>query len=347
MQTRKLGYTDLHLTTVGLGTWAIGGGGWAFGWGPQDDAESIAAIRRALAPSINSGHGLGINWIDTAAVYGLGHSEEIVGQAIAGRRDEVIIATKCGLVWDEGSTTPYGRLKAESVRREAEASLRRLNPSINSGHRVEVIDLYQIHWPNPDEDIEEAWGVIADLIREGKVRYGGVSNFSVEQLKRVQAIHPVASLQPPYSMLQRGIEEDLLPYCAANDIGVIVYSPMQAGLLTGKFTKERVANLPDNDWRKRDHHFREPELSANLALVEKLRPIAERNGRTVAQLAVAWVLRRPLRLRSGQAEVTAAIVGARRPSQIEETAPAGDWVLSEEDIAEIEALLVERERALV
>jgi aryl-alcohol dehydrogenase-like predicted oxidoreductase len=347
MQTRKLGYTDLHLTTVGLGTWAIGGGGWAYGWGPQDDAESMATIRRALDPSITlrqgsgqgSGHGLGINWLDTAAVYGLGHSEEIIGRALAGRRGEVIIATKCGLVWDEGSTTPYGRLKAESVRREAEASLRRLNPSINSGHRVEVIDLYQIHWPNPDEDIEEAWGVIADLIREGKVRYGGVSNFSVEQLKRVQAIHPVASLQPPYSMLRRGIEEDLLPYCAANDIGVIVYSPMQAGLLTGKFTRERVERLPDDDWRKRNSHFQEPELSANLAFVEKLRPIAERNGRTVAQLAIAWVLRRP--------EVTAAIVGARRPSQIEETAPAGDWVLSAEDIAEIDTLLAERERALI
>jgi aryl-alcohol dehydrogenase-like predicted oxidoreductase len=322
MQTRKLGYSDLHLTTVGLGTWAIGGGGWAFGWGPQDDAESFAAVRRALDS--------GINWIDTAAVYGLGHSEEIVGRAIAGRRDEVIITTKCGLVWDEGSTSPYGRLKAESVRREVEASLRRLN--------VEAIDLYQIHWPDPDRDIEEAWGVIADLIREGKVRYGGVSNFSVAQLQRVQAIHPVASLQPPYSMLRRGIEKDLLPYCAANDIGVIVYSPMQAGLLTGKFTKEHVANLPQDDWRKRDHHFREPELSANLALVERLCPIAERHGRAVAQLAIAWVLRR--------SEVTAAIVGARRPSQIEETAPAGDWALSAEDIAEIDALLAERERAL-
>ena len=322
MQTRKLGYSDLHLTTVGLGTWAIGGGGWAYCWGPQDDAESIAAIRRALD--------LGINWIDTAAVYGLGHSEEIIGRALAGRRDEVIIATKCGLVWDKGSTTPYGRLKAESVRREAEASLRRLG--------VEVIDLYQIHWPHDEEHLEEAWSTIADLIREGKVRYGGVSNFSVEQLKRVQAIHPVASLQPPYSMLRQGIEEELLAYCAANDMGVIVYSPMQAGLLTGKFTKERVANLPDEDWRKGSSAFREPDLSANLALVEKLRPIAERNGRTVAQLAIAWVLRR--------SEVTAAIVGARRPSQIEETAPAGDWVLSEEDVAEIDALLAERERAL-
>jgi aryl-alcohol dehydrogenase-like predicted oxidoreductase len=305
-----------------LGTWAIGGGGWDYGWGPQDDAESIAAIRRALD--------LGINWIDTAAVYGLGHAEEIVGRAIAGRRDEVIIATKCGLIWGKGSTTPYGWLKAESVRREVEASLCRLN--------VEVIDLYQIHWPIPEEDIEEAWGVITELIWEGKVRYGGVSNFGVEQIKRMEVTHPVASLQPPYSMLQRDVEEELLPYCAAHDIGVITYSPMQSGLLTAKFTKERAVHLPDNDWRKRDPYFREPELSANLALVEKLRPIAERNGRTVAQLAIAWVLRRP--------EVTAAIVGARRPSQIEETARAGDWVLSAEDIAEIDALLAGHEQAL-
>jgi aryl-alcohol dehydrogenase-like predicted oxidoreductase len=225
---------------------------------------------------------------------------------------------------------PYGRLKAASVRREAEASLRRLN--------VETIDLYQIHWPNPDEDFEEAWGAIADLIREGKVRYGGVSNFSVAQLKRVQAIHPVASLQPPYSMIVRDVEDELLSYCAANDIGVIVYSPMQAGLLTGKFTRERVASLDDEDWRKRNPQFQEPELSANLELVAGLRPIAERNGRVVAQLAIAWVLRRP--------EVTAAIVGARRPSQVEETVAAGDWVLSAKDIAEIDALLAKRERAL-
>ena len=323
MQTRKLGYSDLHLTTVGLGTWAIGGGEWAYGWGPQDDAESVAAIRRALDR--------GINWIDTAPAYGLGHSEEIVGQAIAGRREEVIIATKCGLVWDEGSTAPYGRLEAESVRQEAEASLRRLN--------VEVIDLYQIHWPvKSEEETEEAWRVMADLIREGKVRYGGVSNFSTEQLKRIQVIHPVASLQPPYNLLRRGIEEEMLAYCAAHDVGVIVYSPMQAGLLAGKFTEVRVSNLPDNDWRKQSPPFQKPELDANLALVEKLRPIAERKGRTVAQLAIAWVLRRP--------EVTAAIVGARRPSQIEETASAGDWVLSTEAIAEIEVFLTERERAL-
>ncbi len=322
MRTRVLGYTGEELTTVGLGTWAIGGGGWEFAWGPQDDAESIAAIQRAID--------LGINWIDTAAVYGLGRSEEVVGRAIAGRRDEIFLATKCGLVWDEGSTTPYGQLKTDSVRQEIEDSLRRLD--------VDVIDLYQIHWPNPDEDIEEGWTVIAELIEEGKVRYGGVSNFSVEQLERVQPIHPVASLQPPYSMLERGVEDELLEYCAANDIGVIAYSPMQAGLLTGKFSKERVNNLAEDDWRRRNAHFQEPELNINLEFVEQLRPIAERNGKTLPQLAIAWVLRRP--------EVTAAIVGARRPSQIEETAPAGDWELSQSDIAAIDELLKERERKL-
>ncbi len=320
MQTRKLGYSDLYVTPIGLGTWSIGGGGWAGGWGPQDDADSIATIQRALD--------LGLNWIDAAPYYGLGHSEEIIGQAIAGRRDEVIITTKCGLVWEEGTTEIYNSLKAESVRREVEASLRRLN--------VEVIDFYQIHWPKPDEDVEEAWGVIADLIREGKVRYGGVSNFTVAQLERVQAIHPVASLQPPYNMLVRYAEDELLPYCAAHNIGVIVYSPLQAGLLTGKFTKERAASLPDDDWRKRRHHFLEPELSANLALVEELRPIAARRGITVAQLAIAWVLRRP--------EVTSAIVGARRPSQIEEAVGAGDLVLSAEELAEIGVLLEKRGR---
>jgi aryl-alcohol dehydrogenase-like predicted oxidoreductase len=322
MQTRQLGYSDLHLTTVGLGTWAIGGGGWAFGWGPQDDDDSIAAIHRALT--------LGINWIDTAAVYGRGHSEEVVGRAIAGRRDEVMVATKCGRIIGEGQQQPYSRLKADSVRREAEASLRRLN--------VEVIDLYQIHWPDPEEDIEEGWSAIAELIQAGKVRYGGVSNFNAAQLKRIQAIYPVASLQPPYSMLRRGIEADLLAYCAANQIGVIAYSPMQAGLLTGKFTRERLATLPDDDWRSRNEQFQEPNLSANLDLVEALRPMAERHGHTVAELAIAWVLRRP--------EITAAIVGARRPAQIEETAPAGNWHLSAEELAEIDALLARREQRL-
>jgi aryl-alcohol dehydrogenase-like predicted oxidoreductase len=319
MQTRKLGYTDLHLTTVGLGTWAIGGGGWAYGWGPQDDADSIRTIQRALD--------LGINWIDTAAVYGLGHSEEIVGKAIRGRRDQVIIATKCGLVWDEGSTTPYGRLKAWSVRQEVEASLRRLG--------VDVIDLYQIHWPNPDEDIEEAWATIADLVREGKIRYAGVSNFSVEQMKRIQPIHPIASLQPPYNMLRREIEAEILPFCAANNIGVIVYSPMASGVLMEKFSREWVDSLPEDDWRKKySGHLREPELSANLALLDGLKAIAARYGRTVSQLAIAWTLRRP--------EVTAAIVGARRPEQIEQTAPAADWTLPPEVLTEIDDLLARR-----
>jgi len=323
MQTRKLGYTDLYLTTVGLGTWAIGGGGWAYGWGPQDDTDSIRTIQRALD--------LGINWIDTAAVYGLGHSEEIVGKAIRGRRDQVVIATKCGLVWDEGSTTPYGRLKAWSVRQEVEASLRRLG--------VDVIDLYQIHWPNPDEDIEEAWATIADLVREGKVRYAGVSNFSVEQMKRIQPIHPIASLQPPYNMLRRDIEAEILPFCAANNIGVIVYSPMASGVLTEKFSPQWGASLPEDDWRKKySGHLREPELSANLMLVEGLKAIASRYGRTVSQLAIAWTLRRP--------EVTAAIVGARRPEQIEQTAPAADWVLPPEVLAEIDDLLARRAEAM-
>jgi aryl-alcohol dehydrogenase-like predicted oxidoreductase len=321
MQTRKLGYSDLHITTVGLGTWAIGGE-WTYGWGPQDDAESIAAIHRALE--------LGINWIDTAAVYGVGHSEEVVGKALQGRRQGVIVATKFGRIADRATGKVYGDLKAESVRREAENSLRRLN--------IDFIDLYQMHWPSPEEDIEEAWGVVADLVREGKVRYGGVSNYNVAQLKRVQPIHPVASVQPPYSMLRRDVETALLPYCAAQNIGVVVYGPMQAGLLTGKFSAERVAALDAGDWRKRNEQFQEPRLSATLALIEKLRPIAACYHRTPAQLAIAWVLRRP--------EVTSAIVGARRPSQIEETAPAGDWSLPAEDIAEIEEYLAAREQSL-
>ena len=320
MKTRKLGWTDLNLSIIGLGTWAIGGGKWKFSWGPQDDRESISAIQRALE--------LGINWIDTAAVYGLGHSEEIVGKAIRGLRKKPIIATKCERVWDKGGNIS-GRLKKKSIRSEIEASLKRL--------KIEVIDLYQIHWPEPDEDIEEAWTTLGDLIKEGKIRYGGVSNFNLQQLKRVQPIHPVASLQPPYSMLERGIEKKILPYCSAKNIGVVTYSPMQKGLLTGKFSRERVKNLPKDDHRRRDPRFQEPELSANLKLVEHLRSIAEKSGKTLAQLAIAWVLRRP--------EVTAAIVGARRPSQIEETAVAGDWMLSQEDIAAIDVLLEKSQKA--
>ena len=323
MKTRKLGFTDLNLTTVGLGTWAIGGAGWQWAWGPQDDADSIAAIRKGLD--------LGINWLDTAAAYGQGHSEEVVGKAIAGRRDEVIIATKCGLVWDEGSPDLYGRLTAKSVRAECEASLKRLN--------IEVIDLYQVHWPRDEEHLEEGWSTIADLIKEGKLRYAGVSNFTIDQIERVRTIHPVASLQPPYSMLERDVEVELLSYCAANGIGVVAYSPMQSGMLTGKYTRQSIASLPDNDWRKKQNpDFQEPALSANLELIEGLRPIAERYGKSVAQLAIAWVLRRP--------EITSAIVGARRPSHIEETAAAGDWGLSAEDIVKIDALLARRAQTL-
>jgi aryl-alcohol dehydrogenase-like predicted oxidoreductase len=242
----------------------------------------------------------------------------------------VTIATKCGILWKEDGSDIYFKLKADSIRQEVEDSLRRLN--------VEVIDLYQIHWPNPDEEIEEGWSTIAELIKEGKVRYGGVSNFNVEQLKRAQAIHPVTSLQPPYSMIVRDVEDEILPFCAENNIGVIVYSPMQAGLLTGKMTKERVNSFPDDDWRKGSPNFQEPELSLNLELVEKLKPIAERHNHSLPELAIAWTLRRP--------EVTGAIVGARRPSQIEQTVGAGSWRLSQEDIADIETLLAERDKKL-
>jgi aryl-alcohol dehydrogenase-like predicted oxidoreductase len=319
MQTRQLGYTDLHLTTIGFGAWAAGGP-WAFGWGPQDDDDSIAAIRYALDN--------GVNWIDTAAVYGIGHSEEVVGKAIAGRRDGVIVATKCGRVLEKPDAPRIiGNLKAAGVRREAENSLRRLG--------IDVIDLYQIHWPDPDADIEEGWTEIAKLVGEGKIRYAGVSNFSVSQLKRMQAIHPVASLQPPYHMLDRNVETELLPYCAANRIGVVAYSPMASGLLTGKYSPEKIAALADDDWRKRNRRWQEPQLSVNLALVEKLRSIAERHGRTVGQVAVAWVLRRP--------EVTSAICGARHPRQVAEIITAGDWVLTQDEIAEIERLLAERQ----
>lgn len=322
MRTRTLGYTGEELTTVGLGTWAIGGAGWQFGWGPQKDRESIEAIHRSLE--------LGVNWIDTAAIYGLGHSEEIVGKAIAGRRDDVFLATKCGRRWNEDGSI-YGKLVAKSVRKECEDSLRRLN--------VDVIDLYQIHWPDPDEEIEEGWSTIADLIREGKVRYGGVSNFKLGQLKRAQKIHPIASLQPPYNMIRRKVESEILPFCADNEIGVVAYSPMMSGLLTGKYDPDSLTDLADDDWRHNSPHFKEPEFSVNVELAERLTPIAERNGLSIAQLSIAWVLRRP--------EVTSAIVGARRPDQIEETAQAAGAELSNEDIRAIEDVLSWREEAIL
>jgi aryl-alcohol dehydrogenase-like predicted oxidoreductase len=320
MQKRRLGNTDLELTTVGLGAWAMGGP-WLYGWGPQDDDESIATIMRAMDE--------GINWIDTAAIYGHGRSESVVGRALKQMSRKPLIATKCGLCWDEQNER-IPRLKAQSIRAECHDSLRRLG--------IDTIDLYQIHWNQPEEDIEEGWTEMARLVEEGKVRYIGVSNFEVEHIRRVQKIHTVASLQPPYSMLHREAEDELLDYCGTNDIGVIVYSPMQRGLLTGKFDVERLANLPEGDHRKASPDFQQPQFDATLQLVEQLRPIAERNGRTLAQLAISWVLRRP--------EVTAAIVGARNPNQITETAPAADWELSEKDIEEIEQLLAKRQAKL-
>jgi aryl-alcohol dehydrogenase-like predicted oxidoreductase len=322
MKKRKLGWTDLELTTIGLGTWAMGGGDWSFSWGPQDDEESKAAILHALDK--------GVNWIDTAPAYGLGHAEEVVSEAVKGLAQKPIIATKCGISWTEERKT-VRELKKGNIGREVDESLRRLG--------VEVIDLYQIHWPEPDAAIEQAWQEIADAIKAGKVRYAGVCNFSAEQLKRIQPIHPVASLQPPYSMIERGVEDvGLLYYCGRNNIGVIPYSPMQKGLLSGKFSRKRVEELPADDHRLRDPNFQEPRLSANLALADGLEPIARKHGKTVAQVSLAWVLRRP--------EVTAAIAGARRPSQIEETVVAGDWELPREDIAAIDSLIDKHRKAI-
>lgn len=315
MKTRKLGWTGVELTTVGLGTWAHGGADWRFGWGPQDDELSV----RTIAAALDSG----INWIDTAAVYGLGHAEEVLGRALGELRAKPFIATKCSLVWD-AKRNVGSSLAASSVKAECEASLKRLG--------VDVIDLYQIHWPSPEDQIEEGWGAVAELVREGKVRYGGVSNFGVAHMERARAIHPIASLQPPYSMLKRDIEKDVLPYCAKHGIGVIAYSPLQKGLLTGKVTREYVASLAPEDHRvKLDPMFRDPQLSEILHKVDALRPIAARKGCTLAQLAIAWVMRRP--------EVTAAIVGGRTPEQIRGTAPAMDVELSSAEVEQVEAIL--------
>lgn len=315
METRKLGYSDLHLTTLGIGTYAMGGGDWKFGWGPQDDEASIATIHQALDE--------GINWIDTAPIYGHGKSEELVGKAIQGIREELIIATKCGRVW-EGDSREIGKsLTATSIRKEVEDSLRRLN--------IDVIDLYQIHWPQPEEEIEEGWSAMADLVKEGKVRHIAVSNFNVEQMKRAQAIHPIASLQPPYNMLRREIEEEIIPYCKDNEIGIVAYSAMQAGMLTGKFSKERAGQLLETDWRRNSPFFNEPLLSRHLKIVEQLRGIASEKGCTLGQLALAWVIR--------DQAVTAAIVGARSPEQIKETAVAASVRLTADEIGQIAMLL--------
>lgn len=322
MRMRRLGNTDLHLTTLGLGTWAIGGP-WNYGWGPQSDSDSVATIQRALD--------LGINWIDTAPAYGLGHAERLVGKAIAGRRDAVIIATKCGLVWDDPADRAVKpRLRADSVKREAEASLSRLG--------IDVIDLYQIHWPDPDEGIEEAWRAITDLVQAGKVRHAGVSNFSVAQMERLRPIAPIASLQPPLSLLDRAVEHETLPYCQQLSIGVVAYGAMAYGLLTGKFDRAALDGLAADDWRRRGARFSEPELSANLALIDGLKPIAAAHDRPLAHVALAWALHRP--------GVTAAIVGARKPEQIEQTAGAADWDLPRADREAIDRLLDERTRRL-
>jgi aryl-alcohol dehydrogenase-like predicted oxidoreductase len=321
MNQRKLGNTDLLLSEVGIGTWIIGGDKWEWGWGPHDDEDSIRTIHTALDN--------GVNWIDTAACYGLGHAEEVVARAIKDRRNKVLIATKCGRGWNEQTGEIFGRLKGRSMREECEASLRRL--------QTDVIDLWQIHWPDPEPDIEEAWGEMTRLVQEGKVRYIAVSNFSVEQLKRLQPIHPVASNQPPYSLLRRDIEHELLEYCAANQIGTLVYSPIESGLLAGKFSKEYLNNLPVNDWRRtRSSMFQEPEFGINLAFIEKLRLVAQNKGCSLSQLAIAWVLRRP--------EITAAIAGARRPEQIQETTTVHH--LTADEIKIIDTYLMERENAL-
>lgn len=317
VETRQLGTTDLAITPLGFGAWAIGGADWRFGWGPQDDDASIAAIRQALAK--------GINWIDTAAAYGLGHSEEVVARALADvpTSERPYVFTKCALVPDaQGGMTES--LDPASLRRECEASLRRL--------RVEAIDLYQIHWPTDNiEDIDAGWATLADLQREGKVRWIGVSNFSVAEMDRARKIELIASLQPPYSLLRRDIENDVLPYCREYHIGVIAYSPMQSGLLTGAMTKERAAALPESDWRSRNPEFQEPKLSANLALVERLRRIGAHHGASPGEVAIAWTLRDPV--------VTGAIVGARSPEQVDGWIGAANLKLSAKEIAEIETAI--------
>jgi aryl-alcohol dehydrogenase-like predicted oxidoreductase len=312
MMKKLLGNSDLELTPIGVGAWAMGGGGWKFGWGPQDDAQSIAAIHAALDH--------GVNWIDTAAVYGLGHSEEVVARALAGRANRPYVFTKCERVWDEQGGIS-GVLKADSVRRECEASLQRL--------KVDVIDLYQIHWPEPDRDVEEGWSELAKLKDEGKVRWIGTSNFNVAQLERAAKIAPVTSLQPPYSAISPEVEKEILPHCLAQGIGVIVYSPMKSGLLTGTMTRERVAAFPDDDFRKNAIAFQEPVLSRNLALADKMKAIGARHGRSAGEVAIAWTLRHPA--------VTAAIVGMRSVEQANGVVGAMEFRLSDEEIAEIGA----------
>jgi aryl-alcohol dehydrogenase-like predicted oxidoreductase len=317
LQTRRFGSTDMDITPIGLGTWAIGGGDWAYAWGPQKDVESIETIHKAID--------LGINWIDTAAAYGLGHSEEVIGKALKGMKDRPYVFTKCELTWnDEGDIIDC--LKRDSIRRECEDSLQRLD--------LDVIDLYQIHWPRPDEDIEEGWAAMAELQQEGKVRWIGVSNFSVTQMRRAQDIAPVNSLQPPYSLVKPDVQEDILPFCQENNMGVIVYSPMYSGLLTGKMTAERVQNMPSDDWRQHDPEFQSPRFEKNLKVVDALTEIGKEHSVQPGVVAIAWTLRHPA--------VTAAIVGGRRPSQVEGTFPAVDFRLSDQEIARLDDLIEDK-----
>jgi aryl-alcohol dehydrogenase-like predicted oxidoreductase len=313
-EKRQLGASDLHITPIGYGAWAIGGGNWEFAWGSQDDDESIKTIERAIDS--------GLNWIDTAAIYGLGHSEEIVGKALKNVSSQPYVFTKCSMRWDKDRQI-YRSLKAASVQEELENSLRRLN--------VDVIDLYQIHWPDPAGEIEEGWETMARLQQQGKVRYIGVSNFNVEQMKRAQKIAPITSLQPPYSLLNRNIEAEILPFCQQNNIGVINYSPMVSGLLTGKMTAERIRQMPVDDWRRRNPNFTEPKLSRNLKLVEILREIGDGHGVEPGVVAIAWTLRHPA--------ITAAIVGARRPDQVDGVLPAATQRLTDEDAEKLESFL--------
>jgi len=309
MQKKRLGNSDLELTQIGVGAWAMGGAGWAFGWGPQDDDESIAAIQYALDH--------GVNWIDTAAVYGLGHSEEVVARAVAGRSKPYIF-TKCERTWNEKGDIK-GVLKADSIKKECEASLRRL--------QTDVIDLYQIHWPEPNDDVEEAWTALNELKKQGKVRWIGVSNFNVSQLERCLPIGPVTSLQPPYSAISPEVEKDILPFCLNHNFGVIVYSPMKSGLLTGTMTKERVENLPEDDFRKRALNFQEPHLSRNLKLADVMKTIGARHGRSAGEVAIAWTLHHPA--------VTAAIVGMRSAEQAAGVLGAMEFQLSGDEMKEI------------
>ena len=316
METRQLGNSDMQITRLGVGAWAMGGGDWAFGWGPQDDVESVGAIRAAVEA--------GINWIDTAAVYGLGHSEEVVAKALEGLSPRPYVFTKCERIW--GEDRKIGKsLKADSIRRECEASLRRL--------KLERIDLYQVHWPEPDEDVEEGWSTVAKLKEEGKVRWIGVSNFNAKQMARAQAIAPITSLQPPYSILSREIESEILPYCAANGIGTIIYSPMKSGLLSGRMTRERIAAMPADDFRQRTPQFQEPLLTRNLALVEVMRAIgAKHGGASSGEVAIAWGLKNPA--------VTAAIVGLRSADQLKGVIGAASIRLADSDVAGMEGFLV-------